>query len=98
MSPEFLAKWQHIVEDVEKSKIPVHFIKKLILKLDGKKQHTINISRLIQQGLEPQQLEEVVGKKLAEYDSRIISIEFVLDVQTIAEAVQPETDRILSKL
>ena len=32
MSPEFIAKWEHILEDVEKNKIPVQFIKKLIIK------------------------------------------------------------------
>jgi len=28
MSPEFIEKWEHILEDVEKNKIPVQFIKK----------------------------------------------------------------------
>lgn len=98
MSPEFLEKWQHIVEDVEKSKIPVQFIKKLVLKLNGKKQQTINIQRLIQQGLDPEQLENVVSKKLSELDDQIISVQFVLDVAVIAETVQPQTDKILSKL
>ena len=41
MSPEFVAKWEHILEDVEKNKIPVQFIKKLVIKLEGKKQQTI---------------------------------------------------------
>ena len=30
MSPDFIAKWEHILEDVEKSKIPIQFIKKII--------------------------------------------------------------------
>ena len=33
MSPEFIQKWEHILEDVEKNKIPVQFIKKLIMAL-----------------------------------------------------------------
>ena len=45
MSPEFIEKWEHILEDVEKNKIPVQFIKKLIIKLQGKKQQTINIEK-----------------------------------------------------
>lgn len=98
MTPEFLAKWQHIVEDVEKSKIPVQFIKKLVLKLDGKRQHTINIQKLIREGLDAEQLENVVSKRLKELEDDIQSVEFVLDVATIAKAVQPETDRILGKL
>ena len=98
MSPEFVQKWEHIIEDVEKNKIPVQFIKKLVIKLEGKKQQTINIQKFLQQGLDPDQIEEVVSRKLDELDDMIISVEFVLNVQSIADTVQPETDRLLGKL
>jgi hypothetical protein len=98
MSPEFVAKWEHILEDVEKQKIPIQFIKKLIIKLQGKKQQTINISRMLEQGLEPEQIEEAVSRKLFELDEQVVSVEFVLNVKSIAETVQPETDRLLNKL
>jgi hypothetical protein len=98
MSPEFIEKWEHILEDVEKNKIPVEFIKKLIIKLQGKKQQTINIQKFLQQGLDPDQIEDAVSRKLDELDDMIVSVEFVLNVQSIADAVQPETDRLLNKL
>jgi hypothetical protein len=98
MSPDFIDKWEHILEDVEKNKIPVEFIKKLIIKLTGKKQQTINIQRLLQQGLDPDQVEDAVSRKLHELEDLIVSVEFVLNVQSIAETVQPETDRLLGKL
>jgi len=98
MSPDFIDKWEHILEDVEKNKIPVEFIKKLIIKLEGKKQQTINIQKLLQQGLDPDQVEDAVRRKLHELEDLIVSVEFVLNVQSIAETVQPETDRLLGKL
>ena len=98
MSPDFIDKWEHILEDVEKNKIPVEFIKKLIIKLTGKKQQTINIKRLLQQGLDPDQVEDAVSRKLHELEDLIVSVEFVLNVQSIADTVQPETDRLLGKL
>jgi hypothetical protein len=98
MSPEFIQKWEHILEDVEKQKIPIEFIKKLVIKLEGKRQQTINVKRLLSQGLDSEQIEQAVGKKLQELDDIIISVEFVLDVASIAEAVQPETDKLLNKL
>lgn len=98
MSPDFIDKWEHILEDVEKNKIPVEFIKKLIIKLEGKKQQTINIHKLLQQGLDPDQVEDAVSRKLNELEDLIVSVEFVLNVQSIAETVQPETDRLLGKL
>lgn len=98
MSPEFIAKWEHILEDVEKQKIPVQFIKKIIVKLEGKRQTTINIERFLSQGLDPEQIEEAVGRKLHQLDEEIASVEFILNVQSIAETVQPETDKFLKQL
>ena len=98
MSPEFIAKWEHILEEVEKQKIPIQFIKKIIIKLDTKKQHTINAERFLQQGLSPDQIEEAVSRRLHELDDQIASVEFTLNVKTIADTVQPETDRLLGKL
>lgn len=98
MSPEIFQRWENIIEDVEKTKIPVEFIKKLILKLNGRKQRTINIRSMINQGFDSEEIEEAVSRKLEEYDSEMIGIEFVLDIEGIAEAVQPETDNLLRNL
>ena len=95
MSPDFLKKWEHIIDDVDKKKIPVEFIKKLVIKLAGKRQQTINIKKFLDQGLAPEQIEEAVSRKLHEYDEDILSVEFVLNIESIAETVQPETDKLL---
>lgn len=98
MIPDLFSKWEHILEDVEKSKIPIQFLKKLVVKLQGKKQYTINIQHLIKQGLDPDQLEDLVNRKLHEFDDSITDIEFILNVEIIAHMVQPETDRLLNRL
>lgn len=98
MSPDFIEKWEHILEDVEKNKIPVEFIKKLVVKLQGKKQQTINIEKFMSQGLDPDQIEDIVSRKLQELDDSVVGVEFILNVQNIADAVQPETDKLLNRL
>jgi len=98
MSPEYLSKWEHILEDIEKSKVPIQFIKKIIVRMVGKKQHTINIQSLLKQGLSPVEVEEVVSRKLEELDPMITSFEFILNVESIAETVQPQTDKLLNNL
>ncbi len=95
MSPDFIKKWEHIIGDVDKKQIPVEFISKLVLKMRGKRQQTINIKRFLKQGLSPDQVEEAVSRKLAEYDDEILSVSFILDIESIAETVQPETDKLL---
>jgi hypothetical protein len=98
MTPEYIKKWEHILEDIDKVKVPVQFIRKIVVRMTGKKQHTINIQSLMKQGLDPEEVEEVISRKLNELDHLITSFEFVLNVESIAETVQPETDKLLGKL
>lgn len=98
MLPDFIDKWEHILHDVDKDKIPIDFVKKIIIKIEGKRQHTINIEKLLGQGLDLSQIEIVINSKLFELDTLISQIEFILNIQKIAEIVQPETDKILNNL
>ena len=47
MSPDFYKKWSHILADIDTHTIPIEFIKKLVVKLKGRRQHTINIERML---------------------------------------------------
>ncbi len=98
MSPDFYKKWSHILEDIDKRAIPIEFIKKLVVKLERRKQHTINIEKMLKQGLDPEDVEDAVSTKLMELDDQVVGIEFVLNVESIAQVVQPETEKLLSKL
>lgn len=97
MSPDFIKQWEHIIDDVDKQKVPVEFIKKLVIRMKNKRQQTINIKRFLDQGLPPDQIEMAVSRKLSEYDDEILGVEFVLNIESIAEAVQPETDKLLRR-
>lgn len=98
MSPEFIQKWENLLQDVDKQKVPVEFIKKIVLRLEGKRQRTINIEKLLDQGLDPEHVEDIISRKIIELDDEVIGIEFVLNVQSIADIVQPETDKLLNGL
>ena len=98
MSPEFIAKWERLLDGVEKQKVPVEFINKLILRLQGKRQKTINIEKFLNEGLDPEEIEDAVSRQLLKYDDEVVGIEFILNVQSIADTVQPETDHLLKDL
>ena len=98
MSPEFIQKWENLLQDVDKQKVPIEFIKKIVLRLLGKRQRTINIEKLLDQGLDPDHVEEIISRKIIDLDDEVIGIEFVLNVQSIAVIVQPETDKLLNGL
>ena len=98
MNPDFLEKWEHILDDVETHKVPVTFIKKMVIRLEGKKQHTINVEKFLSQGLDPEQIEDIINRKMQELEDSAVSMELILNVQIIADTVQTETDKILGRL
>jgi regulator of sigma D len=97
-SNEFLAMWEHIIDEVHKTEIPLECIKKVVIKLHGKKQRTINLQTLRRQGLDNEDLEIVLSRTLSELGDQVRDLEFLVDIAAVAEIVQPETDKLLSNL
>ena len=94
-SDEFLSKWEHIVNDVDITDVPLECIKKVVIKLEGRKQKTINLSVLKKQGLDIDEIELVLNRTLSEYSEHIHDVDFIVDVKAVADLVQPETDKLL---
>jgi hypothetical protein len=97
-SDEFLAKWEHLIDEVTKTQIPLECIKKVVIRQKGGKQKTINLQTLRRQGLDSEELEIVVGRTLSEIEADLHTVNFIVDAAAVAEIVQPETDKILIKL
>ena len=91
-------KWEKLLADVDKQTIPVEFIKKIIIKMKGRRQQSVNIEKLLEQGLYPDEIEDLISEKLYELDELVTGIEFTLNVESIAETVQPETEHLLRGL
>ena len=94
-SEEFLEKWEHIVNEVNKTNVPLECIKKIVVRLHGKKQRTINLQLLKKQGLDGDELETVVSRILEGLGEQVYDLNFVVDVIEVAKLIQPETDCLL---
>ena len=97
-SDEFIQQWEHIIEEVNKTEVPLECIKKVVIRLNDRKQKTINLATLRRQGLEPDELELVLTRTLTDLGDTVRDIDFVVDVSEVAKLVQPETDKLLKDL
>ena len=97
-SDEFSQQWEHIIEEVNKTEVPLECIKKVVIRLDDRKQKTINLSTLRKQGLDLEELEVVLTRTLTELGDSVRDIDFVVDVNQVAKLVQPETDKLLKDI
>lgn len=90
--------WENILATVEKPEVPIEVLEKIIIHLiDGTKVN-INILDLLAEGADPEALERELGDKLETLDHMIEDIDFYVNIDEVAKTIQPETDRILSKL
>lgn len=95
---DFLKRWEGIVSEVSKTNVPLECVKKVVVKLIEDRQKTINLHTLRRQGLDMEEIEALLSRTLSQLEPQIDDIEFVVDVKSVAELVQPETDRLLGKL
>jgi hypothetical protein len=95
---DLVDQWEIIVQEVNKTDVPLECIKKIVIKLNSGKQRTINIHTLVKQGLQIEDIEALVSRTFSEMDAEIKDVDFVVDIKSVAALVQPETDKILGKL
>jgi hypothetical protein len=98
LSEEFLAKWDHIISEVEKTQVPLKCINKMVIRIAGGRQKTINLSRLRRDGLDDDEIEEIMNRNIFVLGESVNNIDFILDVNTVAGIIQPATDKLLKSL
>ena len=98
LSDEFLEQWDHIISGVDKTEVPLECINKIVIRLQGGRQKTINLARLKRDGFDLEEIESYLTRNLVELGDRVRDIDFLVDVNAVAQLVQPETDKLLKDL
>ena len=98
LSDEFLEQWDHIISGVDKTEVPLECINKIVIRLQGGRQKTINLARLKRDGFDLEEIESVLTRNLVELGDLVRDIDFLVDVNAVARLVQPETDKLLKDL
>ena len=94
----FIEQWEQIIKTVDKTIVPVHCIKRIILKLSNGRRKTINLTKYKKNGLGEQEIELAIADVMQEFEDQICDIDFFVDVEAVANMVQTETDKLLGKL
>lgn len=92
------SQWKNILKDVEKKEVPIHVLEKLIVALKDGTQVVVDIKKLLAEGADPDEVELHVNTRLDELDDYIDNVDFFVDIDLVEATVQPETDKLLSKL
>jgi hypothetical protein len=93
-----LQHWERLISEVTATEVPLECIKKVLIKLKGGKQRTINLHNLKRQGLDFDEIETAVIRTIGDYGDQVRDLEYVIDAAMVAEMLQPKTDELLQKL
>lgn len=91
-------RWQDIVNDVDKKEVPVEVLQKIIVKLIDGTDISIDIKQMLEEGLDPLEIEDILNEKFQDLDQYIKTVDFFVDIDKVVNTVQPETDKVLKGL
>lgn len=91
-------QWQKIVSSVDTDHIPARLLNSVVINLiDGTKVR-LDIKELLAAGNDPDELDDNLRSKFKDLDNIIHDVDFYIDLDTVANTVQPITDQILKNL
>lgn len=92
----FLERWSDIINSVDKTAIPINYVKKVTVKIGEKNQKTIDIEKMKRQGLSPETIDSILYETVYSISDNIEDIDFHVDIDAVAKLVQQETNRLLN--
>ena len=91
-------KWEKILKDVEKQEVPVTVLESISVNLIDGTEVNIDIKELLLEGYEPEEVEQMLSKRLNNLDHIIRDVDFYVSIDDVAKLVQPITDDFLKNL
>jgi len=91
-------KWERLLKEIVKEQVPVTVLKDICVNLKDGTTVEVDVEQLLSEGVDPEQLEKIINKKLAQLDMYISDVDFHISVDSVAKTVQPYTDKILKDL
>lgn len=91
-------RWQDIVKDVDKKEVPVTVLQQIVVKLIDGTHISIDVKQLIDDGNDPESIEELLNDKFDDLDQYIENVDFFIDIDKVVRTIQPETDKVLKNL
>ena len=92
-------KWERILNDVDKAQVPITCLESLDVNLKDGTVVRIDIQELLDEGqLHPDEIELQINTRLTDMEDIIRDVDFYINLDSVANSVQPLTDKILKDL
>ncbi len=90
--------WQDILGQVEKHEVPITLLHSITVNLIDGTSVFINVKQLLEELDDAEHVEDLLNHKFQSLDEYIDNVDFFIDVEKVADEIQPITDHILKGL
>ena len=91
-------KWEKLLKEVNKEQVPIGVLRYITVNLKDGTSVDVDIAEMLEDGAEPEYVEELINKKLRDLDDIIQDVDFHISVDSVAKVIQPFTDELLKNL
>jgi hypothetical protein len=96
-SEEFYDRWQHLLEDIDMTDIPLNFVAEISVNLKSGEVVTFDIVTMRAKKMSAREIEETVESFLHDNDEDVNNIDFHINIKSVAETVTAQVSKILDK-
>lgn len=91
-------RWEQLIKEISKEQVPIGVIRYVTVNLKDGTVVNVNIEELLADGADPENVERLINNKLQALDSIIDDVNFHISVDSVANVIQPYTDKLLKDL
>jgi hypothetical protein len=91
-------QWEKLIKEINKEQVPISVLRYITVNLKDGTSVDVNIANMIDEGAEPEYVEQLINSKLSALDDVIQDVDFHISVDSVAKVIQPFTDKLLKDL
>jgi len=91
-------QWEKLIKEIHKEQVPVGVLRHITVNLKDGTSVDVDIAEMLEEGAEPEFVEQLINKKLHDLDDIIKDVDFHISVDSVAKFIQPITDQLLKDL
>jgi hypothetical protein len=90
--------WDNILSEIEKKEIPIEMLEAVVVNFIDGSVVEIQIAELLEEGMDPNQIETRLNARLATLDSLIRDIDFHITKEKVISEIDAHTQTLLKNL
>jgi hypothetical protein len=87
-----------LLKEIHKEHVPVNVLLYITVNLTDGTSVDVNIAEMLEEGADPDVVENIITDKLTALDHIIDNVDFHISVDSVAKVIQPFTDKLLKNL